>query len=387
MGNETAGSAAHAWPSTSALGVGAAELAAILAESGWPNSARMSQVEVSPVGYEFSTPATAALLRVAGLDDVGEAWTLFCKVIQHPRHWVAGRGLPDDIARTLVTAYPWRQELGLWDESFAATMPNGLRAPRLYRVIELGDDRTALWMENVSSSQPTWDLAMFARAARLLGEWNQRASRPELVSALGRAPHFGLKTFVDSMLRRRGLQPLADDDVWAHPWLSPARGTRSLLRTLAPQLRAFIARLDSMPLCRPHGDACPQNLLVPADAPATFVAIDVSQQVPTALGCDLAQLVVGLVHAGVLPASDLTPIVHATLPQYIAGLRAHGWNGHENDVRYAFWTALLIRSGFDSIPYERLDKPDDRAAIPGAITERIALTTFIATGAMAALPT
>jgi hypothetical protein len=63
-----------------------------------------------------------------------------------------------------------------------------------------------------------------------------------------------------------------------------------------------------MPLCRPHGDACPQNLLVPVNEPNTFVVIDISQQAPTALGCDLAQLAVGLVHAGVRPAADLPDI-------------------------------------------------------------------------------
>lgn len=222
------------------------------------------------------------------------------------------------------------------------------------------------------TAQPAWDLARFARAARLLGEWNQRASESTLVSALGMEPHVGLKTFVGSMLRRRGLQPLADDDVWAHPWLAEASETRRMLRTLAPQLSALIRRLDSMPLCRPHGDACPQNLLVPADAPATFVAIDISQQAPTALGCDLAQLVVGLVHAGALPVSDLPDSVQATVPQYIAGLRAHGWERQDDEILRAFWTALLIRSGYDSIRYDCLAKANDHATIPSAMAERIA---------------
>lgn len=264
-------------------------------------------------------------------------------------------------------------------------MPHGLRAPQLYRTIALAEDRIALWMEDVSTSQPAWDVARFARAARLLGEWNQRASQPSVVGALDKAPHFGLKTFVGSMLRRRGLQPLADDDVWAHPWLAEAHETRAVLSMLAAQLDVLISRLDDMVLCRPHGDACPQNLLVPADAPDTFVAIDVSQQVPTALGCDLAQLVVGLVHAGVRPASDLTEIVQTTLPEYIAGLRECGWDGPDADVIRAFWTAMLIRSGFDSIPYERLDKANEGDALPKAVADRIALTTFIATGAAAAL--
>ena len=34
----------------------------------------------------------------------------------------------------------------------------------------------------------------------------------------------------------------------------------------------------------------PQNLLIPADDPATFVAIDFSWQTPEALGFDLGQL-------------------------------------------------------------------------------------------------
>ena len=385
MDGEAAEATVDRWRSPSALGVRADDLLAILADAGRPGIARPSHVEVSHVRYDLTTPATAALLRVTGQDTQGEQWSLFCKVIQHPRHWLAERDLPDDIARTLIAAYPWKQELGLWDESFLATMPDGLRAPRLYRTIELGDDRIALWMEDVPVSQPVWDADRFASAAHLLGQWNQRASQPSLVRSLARAPHFGLKTFAGSMLRRRGLQPLADDDIWAHPWLAEAQETRAMLRAFAPRLDALMTQLDSMQLCRPHGDACPQNLLVPPDGSDSFVAIDVSQQVPTALGCDLAQLVVGLVHAGARPASDLTEIVRATVPQYIAGLRTHGWDGHEPDVVRAFWTALLIRSGFDSIPFDGLGIADEHAAIPTSMAERIALTTFIAVGATDAL--
>jgi len=38
--------------------------------------------------------------------------------------------------------------------------------------------------------------------------------------------------------------------------------------------------MDALPQALPHGDASPQNLLVPADDPGTFVAIDVSFQNP-----------------------------------------------------------------------------------------------------------
>ena len=63
--------------------------------------------------------------------------------------------------------------------------------------------------------------------------------------------------------------------------------------------------MDTLPQALPHGDASPQNLLVPADDPDTFVAIDVSFQNPQAVGFDLGQLLVGLTHAGLLPAAAL----------------------------------------------------------------------------------
>ena len=39
-----------------------------------------------PVAYDPGSPATGALLRVAGETTDGEAWRLFLKVLQHPRH-------------------------------------------------------------------------------------------------------------------------------------------------------------------------------------------------------------------------------------------------------------------------------------------------------------
>jgi hypothetical protein len=38
-------------------------------------------------------------------------------------------------------------------------------------------------MENVPTSQPVWNIARFARAARLIGEWNERARQPSVVGA------------------------------------------------------------------------------------------------------------------------------------------------------------------------------------------------------------
>ncbi len=78
-------------------------------------------------------------------------------------------------------------------------------------------------------------------------------------------------------------------------------------------------------MCLPHGDASPQNLLVPADAPDTFVVIDISFRAPHALGFDLGQLLVGLVHSSEVPAELMPAIADRIVPSYIAGLRRGGY--------------------------------------------------------------
>ena len=97
--------------------------------------------------------------------------------------------------------------------------------------------------------------------------------------------------------------------------------------------------MDALPQALPHGDASPQNLLVPADDPDTFVAIDVSFQNPQAVGFDLGQLLVGLTHAGQLPAAAL-PEVHAVLvPAFTDGLQAEGGQATADRSPSGTWPA------------------------------------------------
>ena len=126
-----------------------------------------------------------------------------------------------------------------------------------------------------------------------------------------------------------------------------------------------------------HGDASPQNLLVSAADPDTFVAIDISWQCPQAVGFDLGQLLVGLAHAGELPASAL-PEVHAVLlPAFVEGLREEGCQVAEADAAYGFEASLLLRSGFTAIPFQRLGEPEG-PELAAELAQRVALTRFIA---------
>lgn len=47
---------------------------------------------------------------------------------------------------------------------------------------------------------------------------------------------------------------------------------RADLRALGARVPELLDSMDTLPQALPHGDASPQNLLVPADAPDTFSA-------------------------------------------------------------------------------------------------------------------
>lgn len=329
---------------------------------------------VEDVDYPFGSPATGALLRVRGADDSGRSWSLFVKVLQHVRHWPELAALPPQYRREFSDSFPWRQELELWDAAVVATLPQGLRAPVLHRLVELPDERLALWMEDVTVDPTPWGLDRFARAARLLGRWNARSASAGVLAACGLPDGFGLRMYAERAVPMRGLAILGDDGLWSHPWLREHGDLRARLRTLGAQIPTWLDRLDALPQAVPHGDASPQNLLPEPDG--GFVIIDLSFRSPHAVGFDLGQLVVGLVHADVLPAAALPDLTAVVEPAYVAGLADEGLTGLDAVVHEAFTITSMIRSGFDGLRLDLLasSAPRDLAAFD----QRVALSRFLA---------
>ena len=62
--------------------------------------------ELEAVGYPLGSPATAALYRVRG-----PRGSLFCKVLQHVRHWPSLQFMPPHLVPDFVEQLPWRAEL------------------------------------------------------------------------------------------------------------------------------------------------------------------------------------------------------------------------------------------------------------------------------------
>jgi hypothetical protein len=230
----------------------------------------------------------------------------------------------------------------------------------LHALVELPDDRAAVWMEDVAEHPGPWDLARYERTAHLLGRWNARTTAPEVLARSTLPRGYALRMYVEKAVLMRGVPPLADDDLWAHPWLVAHADLRAELRALAEDIPSMLDRLDSHPQCLPHGDASPQNLLVPAGDPDTIVVIDLSFRSPHALGFDLGQLLVGLTHAGVVPAARIPEIAAVVLPAYLEGLHAERVDNSHAEARDAFATAVMLRSCFDGFRLELLEQADGR---------------------------
>lgn len=331
-------------------------------------------VELLGVGYDVGSPATGGLLRVRGVDADDEPWSFFVKILQHVRHWPLLPMLPAGFAEQFAAEFPWRGELDAWESDFADRLPDEMRLPILHRLVDLGDDRLAMWMEDVVQSEAPWTLDRYARAARMLGRLAAAGSTDAALAACPLATGFAMRMWAERALPMRGFAPLADDELWATPNLADHADLRADLIELSRAVPALLDTLDALPQAMPHGDASPQNLLVPADEPDTFVVIDISFQSPLPLGYDLGQLLVGLIHAGMQAAIQLPAVHLVILDAYLAGLEDEGLAADRATVELGYVGSLLIRSGFTSLPYERLADPH----IGPSFAERVALTRFIA---------
>ncbi|QNE22897.1 phosphotransferase [Kribbella qitaiheensis] len=351
--------------------------------------ARPTAVRVEPVDYLIGTPSTAELLRLLGTaalpngDEV--KWSCFIKKLQSVRHWPLIHLIPEPVRQDFIDNMPWQLEVAVHRSDIAGILPDGLRLPTAYRIDEHEDDRAVLWMENVDQAPGCWPMERFERAAYLLGRLSARRQthlvEPFRRGGYGETAGIGLRYYTTGRVQLAALPGLADDQTWRHPMLASAvcnagdHGLRDELLELGARLPAVLDALDALPQTYQHGDASPQNLLVPKDNENEFVVIDWGFDCPQAVGFDLGQLLIGLAHAGELSA-DALPAVHRTIvPAFMEGLAAEGMIVPEEQVRYGYLGSLLCRAAFTALPLELFGKND--AATESLFYERVRLTRAI----------
>ena len=190
-------------------------------------------------------------------------------------------------------------------------MPAGMRLPAVHGVVDLGDDRLLILLEDVDADESAWDEARFAAAARRLGRLQAAMTAHGPYVTGDQRPAELVGQLYRSRLVPVVLPALADDATWAHPLLTDETELRADLAELARRLPAMVAAATTLPQLQAHGDATPHNLLVPRREPDTFVVIDWAMANLGPVGDDLGQLLVGSAHDGILDADDLAAL-HAS---------------------------------------------------------------------------
>jgi hypothetical protein len=171
---------------------------------------------------------------------------------------------------------------------------------------------------------------------------------------------------------------LRSDELWHHPGLAArldgdGPALRADLLRLADHAPRLLDLLDTLPLTFAHGDASPQNLLVDARDPSTFVVIDWGFGTPMAVGFDLGQLLVGLMHAGVVDPDEAPAIDAALVAPYTRGACEEGLPVTEEEVRLGYHVSLALRTALVSLPVEELDGPDT-TGLRTLVDQRVRLT-------------
>ena len=341
----------------------------------------LGEWQVTPVGGPATAISTEAVLQVHGLVRDGHtslSWAVLVKILRSARHWPLIEVVPASVRQNFIDSFQWHVEADVLASDLPGRLPPGMRTPRVFRIDHLGDDRVALWLEYVDVADVAWDRARYVRAARLLGRWAARQATAMPVGPRPAPRASGLRVMAAGPLARKVFPQLRDDIVWSHPLLAATAdpSLRHDLLTLANQVPALLDRLEALPSATGHGDACPQNLLVPQDAPDTFIAIDISWQQPEALGFDLGQLLVGRAHSGDLNVSAMPELHDALVLAYLQGLRDEDRDADPADVRYGCDAAMVIRSGFTSLPLDQLLQPPT-PGFDAEMARRAALARYV----------
>jgi hypothetical protein len=339
-------------------------------------------MSVTPIRYDWSSPATAGLWRVDHRllrDQHVSSASFFVKLLRHPRLWPGLATLPDEASRqSFVRYFPWRFELDMYQSGVAEALPPGLRMPVLHMIKQADADHIALWFEFVRQEPGRWQLADYRRAAYLLGRLAARRRDGAAINAGLPAicrvglPGESLRFYVRSRLMQGTVPALRDRGLWRHPVIEAA--TRRVadpalaedMLALADRLPAILDLLAALPQTHAHGDASPQNLLRPAGEPGTLVVIDWGFGDLLPVGFDLGQLLVGLAHAGETDPGELAAIDEAILPGYLEGLADEGYDVDPRLVRTGYLGGLAVRSALCALPLEQLGEPaktDEKLAL------------------------
>ena len=282
------------------------------------------------------------------------------KVIQSPLLWPGIGQVPPHMRDELVRQYPWRTEALVYASELAGALPDGGRLPQVYAINGLDEQRTAIWLEDVSGTSAPWAEETFAAAAnwlgRLAGSRSVRDAAPVLDAARDAQK---LRYFVEGVGTMVLIPALRSEELWRVPAVaaSATPGLVAGLRAVAGRAYGLVEEMVAMDQLPAHGDAGPQNfMLQPGGRP--FAVIDWGMFRGACPGFDLSQLLSGLVNDGVMGGTELGRLGPACVAAYTEGLADSGTPVPEYVVRRGHALSMALFTGLTAVASPRLQEPD-----------------------------
>ena len=301
--------------------------------------------QVRPAGPSHGA-ATVGVYRVAGTARVGPTvhdWAVILKLIR------PAANVHNPAQRAPDHPIYWKREALAYQSGVLAGLPGGIGAPRCFVVEERADETCWLWLEAVAhdTAGPCWSLADYARAAACLGHFNGAylAGRPlPDVDWLG--PPGALRGMLEHYAFAEAV--VRDPDTWQQPVLRAAfrRAVAEPLLRLWDDRHTLLDTLERLPVTLCHKDAFRRNMFLAPSGAAGLTLIDWAYVGRGELGLDAADLFGASYHTCDVATTDVAAFDAVVFDNYLAGLRAAGWQGDAHIARYGYAAAAALKYGW-----------------------------------------
>ncbi len=305
--------------------------------------ARPLEWACEPLGVDLINPITAGLYRVVGTAQVGSGparpWRVILKVIN----------LPDFSGTPLELGYAtqpedwnyWRREVQARRSDLPDRFTWPLRPVGCWGADDIDDSTAWLWLEELDapSRRLHWSLPELAASAYDWGAFSaQGMAMVDEVESLPWTARRWLRGWVGTARVLGTEHAMVHDGCWEHPLVRdrlPA-STRESIAELMAAAEQLLDRLDALPRTVAHHDTQWNNLFFEtAPEGRRTVAIDWSFFGTAAIGEDLGHHVAINVFLHAVQPRDAEAHARTATEAYLEGLRAHGWQGDDEDVLFA----------------------------------------------------
>lgn len=369
-----------------AASMDAGRLAAVAAAALGVPAVDLLSARAAEILFPMFNMTTGGLWRVEGTARAGGGgrwpaarFSTVVKLIQSPLLWSGIDQVPPHFRDGLVRHYPWHTEADVYASGLAGAMPAGGRLPTVYSIEKLDPQRTAIWMEDISTCPGAdWTDGRFASAAALLGRLAGSGAVRDLGPGISAARDAArLRFFLDGLGALTLIPSIRGKVLWRVPAVAEVATPQLIagLRTLADRAYELADEIAAFPALPAHGDASPQNLLIDCtadgqDGQSNFAVIDWGMYGGACAGFDLGQLLAGWVNQGAMDGDELYRLEPICLAAYCEGLAESGADVPESVVRRGHAASMALFTGLQAVSTHRLAEPDSdelRAFVAGRV--------------------